>query len=313
MIYTIAGSNDFLRSQSLHSRVSSYKKKYGTYELEHIIANEVEIATILQRMQSMPFLSAKKCIVIYDLSVHKADYDKIESACTQIPKSTEIILYEQHLDKRTRYATMLQKTTNFHEYKDLDDIQLIRWLVETAEQQDGELSMQDAEELLKRVGSNQFQLYSELQKLLTRNRTITRKLIEEMVDATPQSSVFALIDAASAGDVSSALTILDEQRQQNVEPHMLLGHIIGHITTLATIREAPRSARPEAIARQSGIHPFVVKKNLQHARGYSRQEIQKIIAMLRAIDEGYKHSSMDMHKALQFIVVFIGNLKNKNE
>lgn len=306
MIYTITGKNDFLRTQKLHAYVTTYKSEYGTHELEYIMAAEADLSVIVQKLQSLPFLSPKKCIVVHDLSSHHSQLDAIQSAFEQIPESTDLFLYEPHLDKRTRYASFIKKQTTYHELQELDEPALIRWLVDTASHQGGSLSSGDAKALFSRVGPNQYQLYNELQKLLTYSTSITKDSIEALVDVTPQSTSFALLDAAFDGHTSRALHILDEQRTQKIEPQMILGLIIGHVSTLALLHEAPKSARPETIATDAGLHPYVVRKSIHPARRLSRQQIQSMLDTLRFIDKSYKHSSIDIYQALQFFIVSIG-------
>lgn len=305
MIHTITGSNDFLRSQKLQSYIHAYKKEYGTHELEYIMATETELPTILQRIQSLPFLSPKKCIVIHDFSTHHSQLESIKAAFTEVPDNVDVLLYEPKLDKRTRFATYIKKATTYHDCKELDEPELVSWLTETAVEQGGSLDKKYAQELIKRVGVNQFQLYNELQKLLTYNPVIQSGAITELVDETPQSTSFALLDAAFTGNVTRALHILEEQRMQKVEPQMILGLIIGHVSTLAVLHEAPQSARPDDIAKAAKIHPYVVRKSLQSARSLSREQILSLVEMLRFIDKSYKRSAVDIHHALQFFIVWV--------
>src|SRR5260370_1077233 len=84
---------------------------------------------------------------------------------------------------------------NVLDVKELDEEGLALWLVAAAKAQGGKLSPADARFLVARVGVVQQLLAGELEKLLLYAPEITQQTIEMLVEATPQSKIFDLLEA----------------------------------------------------------------------------------------------------------------------
>src|SRR5690606_21428745 len=114
----------------------------------------------------------------------------------------------------------------------------------------GSLSVADARYLVSRVGQNQLQLSSELQKLLDYQPAVNRQTIDLLTEPTPQSSIFDLLAAAFDGQAKRVLQLYHEQRQQKVEPLNILALAAWQLHILALIKTAGERS-PQQIASQA--------------------------------------------------------------
>jgi DNA polymerase-3 subunit delta len=253
-------------------------------------------------------LATRKLVVIKDLGSNKDAVGQVEQLFDDIPETTDAVVVEPRFDKRLNYYKFLKKHADFQDFPELDIPGLARWLSDTAKQSGGSLSLADARYLVERVGTNQQLLSNELEKLLLYDPQINRGTIDLLTDPAPQSTVFQLLEAAFAGDKRRALRLYADQRAQNVEPQQIIAMLAWQLHVLAVIKTAGQ--RPaDAIAKEAGINPFVVKKSQGAARDLSPASLKKLVTDLLKIDIAIKRTSSDPDEALRHYLLSMALLK----
>jgi DNA polymerase III subunit delta len=304
MINTLTGSNSFMLQQTLRQKVEAFLSEHGEFGLERIDGEEATYERMREAMTSLPFLVAKKLVVLRHPSAQKQFAESIAELLESVPEETDVIIVEPKLDKRSSYYKTLKKQTDYQEFSELDAPQLANWLVLSAEEQGAELSRANAQVLINRVGTNQQMLYSELQKLSIYDKQITRQSIELLTDKTPQSSIFELLDSALAGDIKRALQLYQEQRALKVEPQQIVAMLAWQLHIFAIVKTAG-DRTDQQIASEAKINPFVVRKAQSAVRRLRYAAIKSLIADLHELDLAMKRRSIDLDEALQHYIVSI--------
>ncbi len=302
MIVTLTGVNDFARTQELAKLVAAFVSAHGDMAVERLDGEEASADRMRESVESLPFLTARKLVVLREPGKQKAFAEKIADILAAVAETTDVIIVEPKLDKRASYYKILQKQTDFRESAELDADQLARWASVYAGEQDGTLSMGDARLLIDRVGLNQQLLKSELDKLLSFNPDVTRQTIALLTEPTPQSTVFELLDAAFSGNPTRALELYREQRAMKVEPLAIVAMLAWQLHILA-VAKAGGSRSAEEIARAAKLSPFVVRKSQQMVRKLTGAQIKSLIANLLAIDVQLKTTAIDADEALQYYLL----------
>ena len=238
MVIVLTGENGFALDRELKKLTDVYLKENGDLSLEKIDGETAEPARIREALISAPFLAPGKLVVIRNLGANKQASEQIEQLFDDLPDTTEVIMVESKFDKRTAYYKFLKKHADLREFPELDPSGLANWLVRAAKEGGGSISPGDARYLVERVGTNQQLLAGELNKLLLYDPEITRATIGLLTDATPQSTIFQLLEAAFAGDRARALKLYDEQRSQKVEPPQIIAMLAWQLHVLAVIKTA---------------------------------------------------------------------------
>ncbi len=303
MITVLSGINVFQRNAQLNQLTAAFVAEHSDLALEKIEAENATYNQISGAIESLPFLSSKKMVVVYDLSLNKEAAEKLEPLTALAGETTDLILVETKPDKRGSYYKQLKKLPNFKEYNELDDAAMAIWLSHEATALGGTLSRSDANYLVQRVGANQLRLSNELQKLVQYNSVITRATIEELTDDNPSSTVFNLIDSVFSGNPKQAMRIYDEQRQQKVEPQAIHGMLVWQMHAVAIAVAAPESADAGQIAKDSGMSPYVIQKSQRIARAMGRAKIISFMKLLRDMDYRGKHEAFDYDEALRYAIL----------
>lgn len=298
VMIVITGDNAFAVDRELKRLTDAYLEEHGGLGLERIDGETVDPARIREALTSIPFLAGAKLVVIRNLGANRQASEQVEQLFDDLPETTEVVLVEDKFDKRTAYYKFMKKHADFREFPALDRDGLASWLAKTAEQDGGTLSMADARYLVERVGMDQQLVANELEKLLTYDQKITRADIDLLTEATPQSTIFQLLEAAFAGNRRRALDLYAEQRALKVEPPQIIAMLAWQLHVLAIIKTAG-GRTPDVIAGEARINPFVVRKSASIARDLTPSRLKTLINDLLNIDVRIKRTSTDPDEALQ--------------
>jgi DNA polymerase III delta subunit len=211
-------------------------------------------------------------------------------------------LYEPKIDKRGTYYKTLKKQTDFQDFTTPDANSLARSAVHYVAEQGGTISTGDAAFLLQRIGTSQQLMQSELDKLLNYDEHISRKTIELLVEPTPQSTLFELLDAAFNGNRQRAFSLYKEQRALKVEPQAIIALLAWQLHILA-VAKAGGTRTADDIAKTAKLSSFVVRKSQTLVRRLSLEHIKKLVADLLQLDRELKRSSLDADEALQYYLL----------
>jgi DNA polymerase-3 subunit delta len=298
MITTLTGANSFGLSQELRRLTDAFVAQHGDLALERADGQEAGFDKIREILTSLPFLASQKMVILREPSNNKQFAESAEQILGAVPDTTDVILVEPKIDKRLSYYKFLKKSTDFQEFPELDQNGLAVWLVETAKSQKGSLSLADARYLIERVGLNQQLLSNELDKLLIYNPQISRPTIDLLTEATPQSTIFQLLEAAFAGNTKRTLDLYAEQRALKVEPPQIIAMLAWQLHVLSVIKLAGDGSADQ-IAKDAKLNPFVVRKSQSIANKLSQGEVRQLVTNLLEIDTASKRTNLDADEALQ--------------
>lgn len=305
MVITLTGENTFGRQAQLDKFVADFLAGHDAIALERVDGQEAEYGRIREAITSLPFLSDKKLVVLRAPGTNKQFAETVEQILDDAPDTTDVIIVEPKLDKRLAYYKFLKAKTDFREYIELDHHGLARWLCASAKEQGGTVSLSDAQYLVERVGLGQQLLSNELHKLLLYDTNVTRQTIDLLTDATPQSTIFQLLETAFSGNKRQTLGLYAEQRALKVEPAQIIAMLAWQLHVLAIIKTAGERA-PEVIANDARLNPFVVRKSASIARRLKLERLKGLIADLLLIDIKVKSSGIDADEALQHYLLGLG-------
>lgn len=302
MIMTLTGENSFALRAQLRKLTGDFIEKYGDLAVEQLDGEETSFEKMQEALTSLPFLASQKMVVLSTPGANKQFAERLEQILPEIPETTYAILVEPKLDKRGSYYKLLKKQTDFQEYTRLDERALAKWAVTYAKEQGAALSLTDATYLIARIGTGQQRLSREIEKLAVAAKTINKQTIDELTEASPQSTIFELIDAAFSGNAARAMKLYDEQRALKVEPQQIIAMLTWQLHVLAVIKAAGERS-PDTIAREAKLSPYTVRKSSSVARHLSFAELKHRIKRLAELDAASKRTSIDLDEAVRTYIL----------
>jgi len=300
MVRTFTGKNSYGLSAELKSLASSYLKEAGDFAVERIDASDVDADSILQAVQSLPFLSPKKLVIITNIQNNSTVLDRIEELEERTADGVEVVIVDPSPDKRKTYFKQLQKLTNIHNFAEQQPHDLSIWVTNFAKELGSEISNADASYLVERVGANQQLLSVEIEKLSLYSSKIDRKSIELLTDQSMQNNIFSLLDSAFSGDSAKAIKLYREQRASRVDPHYILAMLVWQLQAIAlAVHANPQTENALVFAGQS---PYTAKKSLAIAKRITKQKLKKMVVDLSELDAQIKTNS-DADSALELYLL----------
>ena len=297
MIRSILGPNAFMARQ----RLSELLVGVDFNSVERFDGSDLDMDRLKEQLQAQS-LFTNPTVVLSNISEQKSLQEDMVELIESLSDSVELIIYEPAVDKRSKYYKFLLNKTVCDEFKQLDANSLSQWLVAEAEVRGGKIDRQAAWYLVERVGEDQWRLSNELDKLLLSNEPITKQIIDDMVEPTPNESIFKLLDAVSAGNQKSVMDEYDKLIAQRLEPQYILSMLVWQLYILAVVVHGGSRSSDE-IAKEAKISPFVVKKTAQVAKNTSKEKAKTMLAATAKVDADLKSKPIDGAEALKQLLI----------
>jgi DNA polymerase-3 subunit delta len=283
------GPNSYAVRSEITAAAASFLSAHGEHGIERYDGAELKADDLPEVLQGASLFSAERLVIIHGADKNKPLWVALGEWIERIPDEVQVILAADQPDKRTKTFKALQKHGEVREYALLKRPQLVKWIVDEAKVRGGTIGQAEAGELVDRVGDDQFRLSNELDKLLL-HQSITKELIVDLVEPTPQHTVFELLDAVINRRQKVAEQLINELRVHE-DPYMFFGMLSKQVHILAAIVAGGLSEGQ--VAKEFGAHPFVVQKLSSAGRSIRWPEMKTIIDTLAKLDVELKTTGIE--------------------
>lgn len=296
MITVLTGANSYAISEAIRDRTTAF-----TGEVEKLDASEVEARNLPDLFMGATLFSSQRLIVLRGASANKTLWTELEQWIERVPEETEILLVDTNPDKRTRTYKLLQKHATIKEFGELSEADVAGWLQTHARSAGVELPPDVLRYLISYVGRDQWRLKSELDKLLLADKLVTKELIQDVAEPYPEATAFELLDSVFSGSDTRVHELLSLLRERE-DPYQFFGLLSSQVLALFAIASGG-SRRPDEIARDMALHPFVVRKLTTVANRLGKKSIERLIDQLAHADERIKTSGVDPWRQLEITLL----------
>lgn len=203
----------------------------------------------------------------------------------------------------------LFKNSQKQEFEKLAGIKLNQWTLRRIKKisESASISRPALEKLLAFAGEDMHFLNNEIEKLAAYadGKMITEENVELLVRANLGSNIFNTIDAIGANNKKEALGLLHRHLEKGEDPFYLLSMFIYQFRNLLKVADLKKQfgADEYAMARESKMHPFVVRKSLAQIRNFSWEKLKNIYQELGELDTAVKTGKVEIKLALDKFIV----------
>lgn len=312
------GTDTFRSRQQLKKMVDKFKSDrdpqgMNVSTVDCVAAQGPEI---IEQLMAIPFLAEKRLVVLENLlsatkkkEVQDNVYKKIQEK--SIPDTTVVIFWEgkdKPKNKTTKemHAT-LSKEKFAQEFQELKGAQLSQWVAHEVHARGGKISRHAIQYIIQHIGADMWQLSSLIDQLVSyTSDEIATKDVSLFLEETSDDNIFNLVDAIVAGQSKKVYHMIRQQYAIGEDAQFILSMLIRQFRILLQLRdlyERDDAMRSDVVAKQLGLHPFVVKKSLPFVKKYNSTILKKIFEKLREIDIKTKTGQGDQQMLLD---VFVG-------
>ncbi len=303
MTITLVGENTYLLRKELSKIISDFEQEYGDLAIERFSGEIASFEQIFSAITNPPFLTSKKLVVVEEISSVKDINTRFEELLSQSQDQIEVVLVSEKLDKRSALFKYLKKHTDYKEFANMPANNISGWAKSEVLARGGSIDGRSASVLVEYVGANQQKLSNEIDKLLQYNSKISVDSINLLSVKQPSTTMFQLLDALFAKDVKLMMSLYDDQRRQQVEPITILSMVLWQLHILAVVKTAPKGKSSEQIAKDAGIHSFVVQKSVNIARKMSLAHLKKFISDVVDLEVKLKTQTVDADDAVKHLLL----------
>lgn len=206
----------------------------------------------------------------------------------------------------SRLFKTLQKQKFSEQFQPLTGIALSSWVKKAVENRGAKISPQAVQCLASNLGSDLWQVSNEIDKLIAYKggEEIQKDDIDLLVKADLDKNIFNLTDAFGRQDKKNALRLFSEQLSTRAQFPYLLIMLARQIKILLQIKsKLGVDSNQYSLARELGLHPFVVQKSIPQARNFTFDNLKDIYARLLEIDLKAKTSDIDPEVLFDLLIV----------
>jgi len=198
----------------------------------HLLGSDCTLESLSQAVNALPMLCDHMMIVVKDFDLYKqneAAQQKLIALLEDVPDYCTLIFVYDTLaykaDARKKIHNVLKKNANAVEFALNDASRLVPWVRRHFQSGGKDISQNDAQYLLFRVGMQMSVLLGEINKLalFARGDTVTRQEIDQVVIPCLEAEAFQLAETVCKGKRAEAFDLLDRLFSLRQEPIAIVG------------------------------------------------------------------------------------------
>ncbi len=303
MIILLTGNNSF----AIRAYVNHLVDKYDEHAVSRREGLDLTVEELPELLEGTNLFASERLVIIKEAGANKQVWEALNDYASRVSEDIELVLVETAPDKRTKTYKTLSKVAKVRDFAELNEQQAREWVVEQVKSAEQIILPSDATRLVEMVGTDQWRLYHEIDKLLLLKDT-TSERINEVVEATPHANVFALIDSALDGQSGRVMKQL-RGMQTEAEPYKLFGLLASQVFQLALLA-SDKTKPSDIIAKEIGTHPYPLKKMRPLAHRLTMAEVQHIVNVVAGLDMQLKTSAGEPWLLIEQALLKIAKLRS---
>jgi DNA polymerase-3 subunit delta len=304
----VTGPEELLRDRAVAEVVAAARAHDDSTEVTELTAGDIEPGR-LTAVTSPSLFGELAVVVVRDL--HDAGEDltaEIRTLLADPPEQTCLVLVHPGGVKGKALLDAARKAgAQVVECKQVRwDSDKVSFAVAEFRAAGRRVEADAAAALVDAVGSNLRELASACSQLVADTEgTVDRATVERYHAGRVEVSGFKVADAALEGRGAEALRLLRHALATGADPVPVNAALASGLRNLARVASSPRTTRPDDVARDLGIAPFVVRKARGQMSGWTQRGVSTAITAVAAADEQIKGGGADPVYALECAVVAI--------
>ena len=320
MVFFLYGPETFLSKRKLSEIIEKRRLKYKSgLNFAKIEISEDNFDDFKNKVETVSMFQEKKLIVVKNaLLAPKSLQEKIKKYLKEkdlFEKENIVLIFFEEVEIKNKtelYKLLLKKSFKKQEFKNLPPSKIIAFIKKEVEEKKGEISSAAAEKLSSYCGNDVWHLENELNKVISfkKGKIIQSSDVENLCEEDVETNVFKTIEAIANKNKRLAVKLIsDHFNVGGKDEKIIFSMIVYQFRNLIKIRSVLDKNRKQGDFSnaygqlvKSGIHPFVVRKNLPIARSFPMDELKKIYQKLFELDYQIKMGRVDMKLGIEMFI-----------
>ncbi|SNT15235.1 DNA polymerase III, delta subunit [Anaerovirgula multivorans] len=325
-VYLLYGVEIYLRNRFIkqlkNTVVNSDFEELNFYSME---GKDCTLERLIDTCETLPFMGERKLVLVNDFEVFQSKRKYISDEeeksliayIEKIPDTTCLVFYgSTSVDSRKKIVKEIQKHGQAIEFQKLNAKDFKQWIVGRMKVYDKKIASAEIDYFFENVdyiGKNATQslldIDNELKKIISfigDRDSVTLEDLQNIFSSSFQNDIFKLLDAIEKQQISEAMKRLSTMVHQG-EPIMKIAATLGnHVRNLLKVKLLLEEGySTKIIASKIGIHPFVASKCANQARGFTTQELERLLTQFLKMDVAIKSGKMKDYIAIELFILEI--------
>jgi DNA polymerase-3 subunit delta len=327
MIIFIFGDDIYQSQKRLIELKTKFKEKYGDINISvfninkksarggSALGGETNAPKIISEIESMPFLGAKRLVVVSNLisSGDKEAKEKIDKKLKGISENSIVIFFEKEMPRKNdRLFKDLMNMAKVEEFPQKRGFELTSWIKKEVTMRGGKIDSKAAERLSFLVGNDSLRLSNEIDKLINFSfpGEIKSEKVEFLVAEKIQTKIFDLVDDLARRDGKNAVKSLHKLMALGEKDIYLLSMMVYGFRNLVLVKYLSvtnKNLGQSEMAKRLSLHPYVVSKSISASKSFSLFELKKIYHKLLLANLRIRETDNDPVLVLDLVLSEICN------
>lgn len=306
-VYLLCGEEAYLKKQ--------YKDKlkramadpddsmnFSAYEGKGINPKEV-----IDLAETLPFFADRRVILIENSGFFKNSCEELAEYMPQVPETTHFIFVEDEIDKRSKLYKAVKNVGKIVEFTSQTEELLTRWVLTRIKKEGKNITGSVMQLFLNKVGNDMGNIDRELEKLLCycmEKEVIEAADVEAVTTEQTTNKVFDMVNAIAEHNQRKALDLYYDLLTLKEPPMRIMYLISRQFQILLNIKDmSGKGFDNAAMAKNAGIPPFAVRRNLSQAKGFTMQQLKQAIRDGVDYEEAVKTGRMNDQMAVELFLM----------
>ena len=320
-VYLFYGPEAYIKKSAL----AALEKKLlmpGLESMNRTVMSAPSAQAVIESCETLPMMSDYRLIIVRDCALLENGKAKDEAQdsqllcdyLTRVPETTCLVFDAgASIDKRKKLAKTLCSMPGAVSFDTLDDAQLSRWINQTLRPLGKKMDRASCEVLAFTSGRDLTLLHGELQKLAAYagdRDVITQDDVARIATHTAECTVFAMVDALSAGKAREAFELLNVLITSGEQRIGILAMIARHYRQMMHLSAMLACGTQQGeIARVLGVPPFALRRLTAQTGKRSYESLRRCVEMCVAADYDIKRGAVREDAALDRLMLTLAQGK----
>ena len=305
-VYLFCGEEAYLKQQYKHRMKAALLPEDDSMNFSLFEGKKTEPKSVIDLAETMPFFADRRVIMLEDTGFFKSQCTDLPEYMAELPDYLCMIFVEDEVDKRSRMYKAVKKYGRVVEFAKQDSQTLIRWVLKMMKREGKKITQGDMELFLTKTGTDMGNIEKELEKLLcyTMGRdVITAGDIEAVCTTQITNHIFDMIKAVTEKRQKRALDLYYDLLSLKEPPMRILFLLARQFNLIMQVKELSKEGYDQsAIAKRTGLQPFVVRNYAGYANRYStedlRSTVEECVQTEAKVKTGYMNDVMSVELLL---------------
>ncbi len=315
MIILIYGQDTYRSNEKLKDIVAGYKEKNKSGVNINFLEKKDKASSLFDYDQQISMFEEKRLVISTDGFSDQAFKEEVIKRLSELLSSDNIFVFHQReeLRKNDKIINLFKREKEksedkimIKEYPLLKGKELLSFIKRELQRREVSFDDDAVYQIEKMCQGDTWKIIQEVEKLslyAKKGVKITNKEVLDLVSQNVNINIFNIIEAVANKEKATALELVYQYFQKQENPHYLLSMIVYQFRNLIIVKDLAEQNLPyHQMAKESGLHPFVLSKTYQLSKKFSFQELKDIYNQLFKIDITTKTGQADPVLSIQLFV-----------